>query len=31
LTHYYEPHDQPPAILLCEPIAGSGVLLMNGT
>jgi N-acetylgalactosamine kinase len=29
LTHYYEPYDQPPAVLLCEPIAGSSVLLMN--
>ena len=30
LAHYYGPYDQPPAILLCEPIAGSGVLMMNG-
>jgi hypothetical protein len=29
LAHYYEPHDQPPAMLLCEPIAGSSVLLMD--
>jgi galactokinase len=29
LAHYYEPHDQPPAMLLCEPVAGSGVLLMD--
>ncbi|MFL7811633.1 MAG: galactokinase, partial [Anaerolineae bacterium] len=29
LAHYYGPYDQPPAILLCEPIAGSGVLLMD--
>ena len=28
-THYYEPYGQPPAMLLCEPIAGSGVLLMD--
>jgi galactokinase len=27
---YYRPYNQPPAILPCEPIAGSGVLLMNG-
>jgi len=31
IKHYYEPHDQPPAILLCEPIAGSSVLLMDGS
>jgi N-acetylgalactosamine kinase len=30
IEHYYEPHEQPPALLLCEPIAGSGVLMMNG-
>jgi N-acetylgalactosamine kinase len=29
MTHYYGPYEQPPAILLCEPIAGSSVLLMN--
>jgi N-acetylgalactosamine kinase len=28
-THYYQPYGQPPAMLLCEPIAGSGVLLMD--
>jgi len=27
---YYEPQSRPPSILRCEPIAGSGVLLMNG-
>jgi N-acetylgalactosamine kinase len=30
VTQYYQPYDQPPATLLCEPIAGSSVLLMNG-
>jgi N-acetylgalactosamine kinase len=30
VAHYYEPHLQQPAVLLCEPIAGSGVLLMDG-
>jgi N-acetylgalactosamine kinase len=27
---YYAPHDIPPSIMICKPIAGSGVLLMNG-
>jgi N-acetylgalactosamine kinase len=26
---YYAPHDKPPSILLCKPIAGSSVLLMD--
>jgi N-acetylgalactosamine kinase len=30
LARYYTPYEQPPAVLLCEPIAGSSVLLMNG-
>jgi N-acetylgalactosamine kinase len=29
-VRYYRPYDRPPAILLCKPIAGSSVLLMNG-
>jgi len=28
---YYKPHGKTPSILLCNPIAGSGVLLSNGT
>jgi galactokinase len=28
-AQYYEPYGQPPAILLCEPIAGSSVLAMR--
>ena len=28
--HYYQPYGKPPAILPCKPVAGSGVLLMNG-
>jgi N-acetylgalactosamine kinase len=27
---YYLPYGKPPSILLCKPIAGSGVLLANG-
>ncbi|MBN1581962.1 MAG: galactokinase, partial [Anaerolineae bacterium] len=27
---YYRPYDKPPAIMVCKPIAGSGVLLMDG-
>jgi galactokinase len=27
---YYSPYGKPPSILLCKPIAGSGVLLANG-
>ncbi len=27
VTQYYEPYKKPPRILLCKPIAGSGVLL----
>jgi N-acetylgalactosamine kinase len=30
IEQYYRPYDKPPAILLCQPIAGSGVLLLNG-
>jgi galactokinase len=29
-ARYYGPFSKPPAILLCEPVAGSGVLLMDG-
>ena len=27
---YYQPSGHPPTVMLCRPIAGSGVLLMNG-
>jgi N-acetylgalactosamine kinase len=27
---YYKPYGKPPSVLSCKPIAGSGVLLMNG-
>jgi N-acetylgalactosamine kinase len=27
---FYAPQDKPPAVLLCSPISGSGVLLANG-
>jgi hypothetical protein len=29
-AQYYAFQDKPPAILLCKPIAGSRVLMMNG-
>jgi N-acetylgalactosamine kinase len=28
---YYEPHGKPAAVMLCKPIAGSGVLLSGGS
>ncbi len=27
---YYDPFEKPPTILMCKPIAGSGVLLLDG-
>jgi N-acetylgalactosamine kinase len=29
-AQYYAPYDIPPAIMVCKPIAGSGILLANG-